>query len=158
MAHTYVRNLLHVVFATKERCPLITQEFRPELHAYMAGIVRNLDCHLYALDGVADHCHLIIDLHPSLALADFANQLKSNATKWARRDGGQRDFYWQRGYGAFSMNQESLERAIQYVRNQEKHHAQTTFRDELETFMKVHGMTPDPEFVDGIIPKFERDA
>ena len=56
------------------------------------------------------------------------------------------------------MNQENLERAIHYVRNQEKHHAQTSFRDELESFMKIHDMVPDPEFVDGIVPKFERET
>jgi REP element-mobilizing transposase RayT len=139
-----------MVFATHERLPLIVPEFKPTLHSYMAGIIRNLDCHVYALDGVSDHCHLIFDLSPKIAMAGFANKLKSGSTKWARREAGQRDFSWQRGYGAFSMNQDSLERAIRYVESQEEHHAKQTFRDELEAFMKVHGMELDPEFVDGI--------
>ncbi len=104
MAHTHTRILIHMVFATHERRPLITPDFKPKLHAYMAGIVRNLDCHVYALDGVAVHCHLIFDLAPKIALADFVNQLKSGSTNWAKREGGQLDFSWQRGYGAFSMN------------------------------------------------------
>lgn len=150
MAHTHTRILVHMVFATHERRPLIVPEFKPKLHAYMAGIVRNLECHVYALDGVADHCHLVFDLAPKIALADFANKLKSGSTKWAKREGGQRDFSWQRGYGAFSMNQESLERAIRYVESQEEHHRRQSLREELEGFMKLHGMKGDSEFLDGI--------
>ncbi|MBK8206704.1 MAG: IS200/IS605 family transposase [Planctomycetes bacterium] len=140
-----------MVFATKERRPLITPDLKPKLHAYMAGTVKSLGCHVHALDGVADHCHLVFDLAPKLALADFANKLKAGATGWARED-GHREFGWQRGYRAFSMNQESLESAVQYVKNQESHHAKTSFRDELEGFMKLHGMEVDPEFVDGLEP------
>jgi REP element-mobilizing transposase RayT len=106
---------------------------------------------VHALDGVADHCHLVFDLAPKIALADFANKLKAGATKWAREQ-GMRDFGWQRGYGAFSMNEQSLERAITYVRGQEEHHRKVSFRDELAEFMRVHGMDADPEFVDGVEP------
>jgi len=151
MPHTKSRILIHMVFATKERRPLITPDFKPKLHAYMAGTVRGLGCHVHALDGVADHCHLVFDLAPKIALADFANKLKAGATKWAREQ-GMRDFGWQRGYGAFSMNEQSLERAITYVRGQEEHHRKVSFRDELAEFMRVHGMDADPEFVDGVEP------
>ena len=142
------RILIHMVFATIERSPLIHAELKPSLHAYMAGTVRNLGPHLYALNGVDDHCHLIFDLPPKLALADFANQLKASTTKWVKKEHGA-DFGWQRGYGAFSMNQESLSRAVRYVETQEEHHKQTTFRDELESFVRLHGMEADPEFIDG---------
>jgi putative transposase len=152
MAHTRTRVLVHMVFGTKDRLPLIVPDFKPKLHAYMAGIVRDLGCHLHALDGVADHCHLVFDLSPKIALADFANKLKAGSTKWARRDGGRPDFGWQRGYGALSMNQESLARAVRYVNAQEEHHARQSFRDELESFMRLHGMEVDPEFVDGVDP------
>ncbi|MCA8913513.1 MAG: IS200/IS605 family transposase [Planctomycetes bacterium] len=149
MAHTYTRILVHMVFATHERRPLIHGDLKPELHAYMAGTIRNLGTHLYALNGVEDHCHLIIDLPPKLALADFANKLKAGATKWAKQN-GEGDFGWQRGYGAFSMNQESLDRAIRYVEGQEEHHRKQSFREELEEFIRLHGMDPDPEFIDGV--------
>jgi putative transposase len=149
MAHTKSRILVHMVFATKERLPLIMPDFKPKLHAYMAGTVRGLGCHLHALDGVADHCHLVFDLAPKIALADFTNKLKSGSTKWAR-DEGMRQFGWQRGYGAFSMNQESLDRTVKYVRSQEQHHAVRSFRDELAEFIRVNGMEPDPEFIEGL--------
>jgi REP element-mobilizing transposase RayT len=151
MAHTRTRILIHIVFATKERRPLIVPELKPKLHAYMAGTIKGLGCHLHALDGVADHCHVLIDLAPKIALAEFVNKLKAGSTGWAREN-GHTEFGWQRGYGAFSMNQESLPRAIQYVKNQETHHAQTSFRDELESFVKLHGMEIDAEFIDGIEP------
>jgi REP element-mobilizing transposase RayT len=138
-----------MVFATKNRGPLIVSELKPRLHAYMAGTVRNLGCHIYALDGVENHCHLVFDLAPKIALADFANQLKSSATKWARSEGNP-DFGWQRGYGAFSVNRSSLDRAVKYVKTQEDHHKKQSFQDELAEFLSVHGMAPDPEFIEGI--------
>ncbi|MCB9892856.1 MAG: transposase [Planctomycetes bacterium] len=134
-----------MVFATHERKPLIVGELRPDLHAYMSGAARELGVFLHALGGVEDHCHLVFDLPPKLALADFANQLKSNTSRWAGRD-----FGWQRGYGAFSVNQSSLDRAIQYVLQQEEHHRKQAFRDELAEFLRVHGMDADSEFIDGI--------
>ena len=76
MAHTYTRILTHMVFATKERRPLIVPRLKAELHAYMAGISRNLGCHVYALGGVVEHCHLVFDLSPTIALANFANKVK----------------------------------------------------------------------------------
>lgn len=151
MAHTRTRILVHMVFATKDRLPIIEPAFKPALHAYMAGTVRGLGCHLHALDGVADHCHVVFDLVPKIALADFANKLKAGATKWAR-DEGVREFGWQRGYGAFSVNVESLDRAVRYVRSQEAHHAKRSFRDELAEFIRVNGMEPDAEFIDGLRP------
>jgi REP element-mobilizing transposase RayT len=150
MAHTHTLNLIHMVFATKDRAPIITPSFKPRLHAYMAGIVRGLDAYLYALDGVADHCHLVFDLPAKISLADFANTLKSRATKWARREGGQPKFGWQRGYGAFSMNRASLDNAIRYVKDQEEHHRHKTLREELAEFLRVHGMQADSEFIDGV--------
>ena len=149
MAHTHTRILIHMVFATKERRALITPDLKPELHAYMAGTTRKLGLHLYALNGVEDHCHLIIDLPPKIALAEFANQLKAGATKWAKQR-GHAEFGWQRGYGAFSMNQESLDRAVRYVESQEDHHRKLTLRDELENFLRLHGMEADAEFIDGV--------
>ena len=153
MAHTYTQILIHMVFATKERRPLIVPQLKTDLHAYMAGVSRNLKCHVYALSGVADHCHLVFDLSPTIALADFANRVKAGSTKWARRDRGVRDFGWQRGYGAFSVSQQNLQRAIQYVDSQEAHHRKRSFQEELETFMKLHGMTADSEFVQGVFQK-----
>jgi REP element-mobilizing transposase RayT len=137
-----------MVFATHERRPIITPNLEPQLYAYMAGTVRGLGCHLHALNGVEDHCHLVFDLARTITVADFTNKLKAGATKWAR-DNGHPDFAWQRGYGAFSMNQESLDRAVRYVRSQKDHHKKTTLHEELAEFMRLHGMEADTEFIDG---------
>jgi REP element-mobilizing transposase RayT len=149
MAHTKAKNLIHMVFATKGRMPLIVGDFKPDLHAYAAGTARSLGVFLHALGGVEDHCHLVFDLPPKLALADFANQLKANTSRWARSN-GHRDFLWQRGYGAFSVNYASLDRAVAYVLTQAEHHARQSFRDELAEFLRIHGMDADSEFIDGV--------
>jgi REP element-mobilizing transposase RayT len=150
MAHTYTRVLVHMVFATRERRPLIVPELQADLHAYMAGISNNLGCHVYALGGVADHCHLVFDLSRTVALAEFANKVKSGSTKWVRRERGRRNFGWQRGYGAFSVSQQNLERAVRYVESQEPHHQKRSFQEELEAFMEQHGMAADSEFIEGV--------
>ena len=140
MAHTHTQVLIHLVFATRERRPLIVPEIKTDLHAYMAGIVRNLACHVHALNGVADHCHLIVDLSPKLALADLVNRLKASSTKWVRREGGVPEFGWQRGYGAFAVSQPGLVRAVRYVETQEAHHQKRSLREELAAFIELHGM------------------
>jgi putative transposase len=149
MASTYTRLLVHMVFATKDRRPLIVPGIRAELHAYMAGTARRLGCHVHALNGVADHCHVVFDLAPMISVADFANKLKAGSTAWLRRERGLSDFGWQRGYGAFSLSQQSLGRAIRYVDEQEAHHQKRSLQEELEAFMTLHGMAVDPEFVRG---------
>lgn len=154
MAHTKAKILIHMVFATKERLPLIDSGLRDELHGYMAGTVRSMDVFLHALGGVEDHCHLLFDLPPKLALADFANQLKANSSRWAKGEGS-RDFGWQRGYGAFSVNHANLHRVKEYVLAQQEHHKRKSFRDELAEFLRVHEMEADAEFIDGV---FQSDA
>jgi putative transposase len=149
MAHTRTKILIHMVFATHERKPIIVGDFKPDLHAYMAGTAHGLGVFLHALGGVEDHCHLVFDLPPKLALASFADQLKSSTSRWAGSNGC-REFRWRRGYGAFSVNQSSLERAVQYVLAQEEHHRKQTFRAELAEFLRVHDMDADSEFIDGV--------
>ena len=81
MAHTYTRLLVHLVFATKDRAPIITPTVKPVLEGYMVGVLNNLGVHLLRLNSVADHMHLLIDLPAALALADVVNKLKSNSSR-----------------------------------------------------------------------------
>ena len=150
MPHTHTRVLVHLVFATRDRMPLIVPEARGRLHAYMAGTCRALKCHVYALGGWSDHCHVVFDLAPTISLAELANRLKAASTKWARRDGGLPAFGWQRGYGAFGLGPRSLDRAVRYVESQEEHHRTRSLREELETLLRLHGMEADPELVLGV--------
>ncbi|MBK9973905.1 MAG: IS200/IS605 family transposase [Planctomycetes bacterium] len=150
MAHTYTRLLVHVVFATKRRAPIITAEFKPALYAYMVAIFKNHDCFVHAIDGVADHCHVLIDLPARFALADVVRKVKANSSKTFRENYPEVGFGWQRGYGAFSLSAGHLQQVREYVLGQEEHHREHSLNEELERLLKIHGFVGDPEFIEGV--------
>ncbi len=150
MAHTYTRVLVHLVFATKRRAPVITPDLRPSLYAYMVAIFKNHDCFVHAINGVADHCHMLIDLPSRFALADVVRKVKANSSKTFRENHPDAGFGWQRGYGGFSVSPGHGESVREYIAGQEQHHKQHSLKEELEKLLKIHGFVGDPEFIDGV--------
>lgn len=141
MSHTNL--LYHIVFATKERLPLITGELRPRLHEYLGGTTRNLGGTAPEVGGVADHAHLLVILPPTIAVSDFMSKLKANSSAWAKTH--DRSFAWQSRHGAFTVSESQVERVRQYIRTQEEHHRETPFRDEYIALLKAHHVTFDEE-------------
>jgi len=106
MAQSLTNLLMHVVFSTKERLPLVTKDLKPNLLAYMGGIVRELDGKLLAADGTTEHVHLLMRVPPTLALADAIRVVRTNSSRWARKaKKGHDQFRWQAGYAAFSVSE-----------------------------------------------------
>src|SRR5277367_5340160 len=120
MPHTYAQNLIHVVFSTKDRSKSIPQHFQPQLWAYAAGICNHHKIHPRAIGGVQDHLHLLIQLPPSLALADAVRIIKANTSRWANAQG--KNLAWQEGYAAFSVSSSITPAVLRYIQNQELHH------------------------------------
>lgn len=138
--------LVHLVFSTKERRPLLTEEVRPELFAYLATVVRNAGCECYRVGGVADHVHLAIRLSRSSDIAKLVAELKASSSKWLKTQSPSlAKFAWQRGYGAFSVGPLDLAALIQYIDGQELHHRKRSFQDEFRAFLKRYGMECDEE-------------
>ena len=150
MAHTHTRLLVHLVFATKRRAPFIAPELKPDLFAYMVGIFKQHDCFVQAIGGVADHCHILLDLPSRFALADVVRKVKASSSKTFREQHPKVGFGWQRGYGAFSVSPGHAESVKEYIEGQEEHHKQHTLKEELERLLKIHGLAADPEFIDGL--------
>lgn len=145
---TYTQNLYHIVFGTRGRKPALLAAHRPRLFAYMAGIIENSRCHLYRLNGVEDHVHLLIDLHPGLALAELVKSLKIGSGNWARTSGLFPDFdHWQEGYGAFTRSWEHKDAVVDYIKNQEHHHKKETFVDELRRLVGEAGLPWDERYL-----------
>lgn len=142
MPHTFTNLLTHVVFSTKHRAPQIDQELKPQLLAYMGGIVREVNGVALLINGTADHVHLLIRLPATVAIADALRTIKTNSSRcvherWLARS----DFAWQIGYGAFSVSQSNAEAMLQYITSQEEHHRRVSFqrsrsaaRPQTETF------------------------
>src|SRR6185437_617496 len=100
--HTFASILVHYVFSTKNREPLITEEMQPRLWAYMGGIARKNNMKSLAIGGMPDHVHLLLSLHPSVAVDKAVQLIKSGSSGWMH-DQGQHRFAWQTGYGAFTI-------------------------------------------------------
>ena len=140
--------LLHIIFSTKNREPVLSPSVRPELYAYLATVVRNAGCECYRMGGVADHVHLAIRFSRTLTMADLIEKLKTPSSKWLKTQSpALADFSWQRGYGAFSVGPSDLEALTQYIDAQEKHHRTRTFQEEYRAFLKKYGVEYDERYV-----------
>jgi putative transposase len=145
---TYTQILYQIVFSTKDRERTMIKEDRPELFHYIAALLKNKDCHLYRINGVEDHLHIITDLHPSVALADLVKDIKLSSTSLIKqgnifpRFGG-----WQDGYGGFTYHIDALDKLIEYVKNQEEHHRIITFEDEFKELLKEHKIEFDEKYL-----------
>src|SRR5919205_1216669 len=112
MPQSLARNLVHLIFSTKNREPFITPDLRPKLHAYLAGIFSACDSPAITVGGVADHVHALFVLSKNRALSDVVEEVKKSSSKWAKDNGGSADFYWQAGYGAFSVSPSNEQQVV----------------------------------------------
>jgi len=142
MAHSYTNLIFHIVYGTRERRPFIDEEFQPRLYEYVGGSIRGLKGISLEIGGVEDHIHVLVKLPPTITVSDFLEKLKANTSKWAKSV--RRGFGWQDGYAAFTVSESQVERVRQYIQNQRKHHAKSSFRDELIALLEAHGVKYDP--------------
>ena len=134
---SYTNLLYHVVYAAKERAPLITNTLKPRLHEYLGGIVNGLGCIPIEINGVSDHVHLLVKLRPTISVSDFLSKLKANSSGWAKRQTKGR-FAWQARYGAFTVSESQVDNVTAYIRNQEKHHQKFSFEEEFKALLRAH--------------------
>jgi REP element-mobilizing transposase RayT len=148
MAHTFTNLLVHVIFSTHERAPLIGDTIRDDLHAYLGGILRELRATPIVIGGTTDHVHLLTRLPADLAVADCLRILKANSSRWVKeRWPERRSFGWQGGYGAFSVSESSQASVIRYVQQQPQHHLRVSFQDEFLALLRKHGVAFDEQYI-----------
>ena len=147
MPRSFTSILLHVVFSTYERQPLITKELSPDLHAYIGGITRGLHATAIRVGGAADHVHILAGIPPTLAVAEYVNKVKSNSSKWIHETRMRPLFGWQRGYGAFSVSRSGAEAVARYIAGQDEHHHLVSFREEFLRLLQEAGIDYDERYV-----------
>jgi len=148
VAHTFTNLLTHVIFSTKDRAPAILPGLKGKLHAYMGGIVRELDGKATIINGTEDHVHLLLWMPPTLSVSETMRVLKTNSSRWLNREcRGKSSFAWQAGYGAFSVSQSNAQAVVKYIQTQEQHHRRVSFQEEFIEFLRKHGVEYDERYV-----------
>jgi putative transposase len=142
MAGTYSQIYLQIVFAVKGRVNLIKDEWKDELHKYIAGIIKGKDQKPIIVNGVHNHIHVFVGLRPSMPISDLVRDIKNNSSnfindqKWLKQK-----FSWQEGYGVFSYSHSQIDTVYNYILNQENHHRKKTFREEYLNFLNEFNIT-----------------
>lgn len=149
MPQSHARVALHLTFSTKNRYPwLKDRELCRELYAYMATILKNLDSPAVLINGAADHVHILFHLSRNRAIKTIVEEVKKEPSKWMKKQGEEyKDFYWQAGYGVFSVSHSNIEVVRRYIENQEEHHRQRTFQEEFRIMCAKHGIEIDERYV-----------
>jgi putative transposase len=147
MSQSLVKNFVHVIFATKNRQSLITSDIEIALYKYLAGTCLNLNCHSKRVGGHLDHVHILSDLSKNISVSDFVKEVKQSSSKWIKSEHSRRNFYWQAGYGAFSVSKRDIESVISYIDQQHAHHKKHTFQEEFRKLMNENDIAFDERYV-----------
>ena len=139
--------LVHIIFSTKNREPFLKDAgVRKEMHAYLAAVLEKYDSRAWLVGGTADHVHVLCDLSHSQTLAKVVGESKRSSSRWVKTKGITR-FYWQAGYGAFSVSCTNAATVKQYIAEQDRHHARRSFQDEYRVFLRGHRLEFDERYV-----------
>jgi len=148
MPQSLVKNYVHLTFSTKNRVDLIDENIQEELFNYMGGICNKLECHPLIVGGYKNHVHILCILSRKIALMKLIEELKSHSSKWVKNKWpGYDDFYWQNGYGGFSVNPEQTDVVKNYIANQKAHHQKKTFRQEFKAFLLKYNVEFDERYL-----------
>ncbi len=148
MGQTLIKNYIHIVFSIKYRQPLIKHSIEHELHSYLGGICNSLECNVIKVGGYTDHIHILCMLSTKIPLMKLTQELKSNSSKWIKTKGSEyKNFSWQNGYGAFSVNPSQVDVVIKYIENQHEHHQKKSFKNEYVAFLQKYKVDYDERYV-----------
>ncbi|MEA1898458.1 MAG: IS200/IS605 family transposase [Bacteroidota bacterium] len=148
MPNTYSQIYLHYVFSPKYRKALIKAEFEEELYKYITGIVKKLDQQLIRINGMPDHCHLLVRLRPSFAPSKFIQAVKTNSSRWVNEKKFLKyRFNWQTGGGIFSVSHRNVPELISYIESQKQHHKKSSFREEYLELLNHYGISFEDDYL-----------
>ncbi|MBL7775524.1 MAG: IS200/IS605 family transposase [Saprospiraceae bacterium] len=148
MANTYTQVHIHYIFAPKYRDAVLDKSWRPQLFSYMTGIVQNYGHKMLQINGMPDHVHMLVGMRPTQAMSDLMKQVKEDSSKWIKANKFVRSrFNWQEGFGAFSYSKSQVPQVIQYIQDQEIHHAKKTFLEEYKEFLDKFEVGYDERYI-----------
>jgi REP element-mobilizing transposase RayT len=148
MPQSLVKIYVHLTFSTKNRQPIIDPKIESELFPYMAKIFRENDSPSLTINGIEDHVHCLFLLSKKIPICDVVEEVKKSSSKWIKTKGVEyKNFYWQHGYGAFSVSQSGIEAVKNYIARQKIHHRKKTFKAEFVELLKKYEIDYDERYV-----------
>lgn len=148
MGQSLVNQYTHIIFSTKNRQELIFPSIEFELYSYLGGICNNLECNTIQIGGHLDHVHILCMFSKKLALDKLLQELKANSSKWMKKkDDRLKQFFWQDGYGAFSVSPNHVSNLKEYISNQHEHHKDVTFKEEYLKVLKKNNIKYDERYL-----------
>jgi putative transposase len=149
MPQSFTNLIYHIVFATKNRQPLIIDEVKSRLYEYIGGTIRKQGGISLAINGMSDHVHVLAKLRPDKSVSDVLRDLKANSSGWMHDVFPElKDFSWQNGYGAFTVSASQVENVREYIANQEEHHKKVgSFRDEFIKMLRANRIEFDEKYL-----------
>ena len=132
------RTYYHIVWATKNRLPLITDDIEPKLFHHINVKTGEYGGIFHAVGGTENHIHLVVSIPPKISVSDFVGKIKGSSAFFVNLEfyRGNKKFVWQKSYGVFSLGEKQLVKAVSYVQNQKQHHRERTVISWLEKFDK----------------------
>ncbi len=148
MPQSLVKNYMHLVWSTKNREPLILPSIEPALHQKLGLLCRNLECARLKIGGYTDHVQVLMLLSKKITVVKLMEELKSKASKWIKAEGEAfENFYWQRGYGGFSVSPGQVPILENYLQNQHTHHQTQTYKDEFRGYLHEYEVAYNEQHV-----------
>ncbi|HCO20265.1 MAG TPA: IS200/IS605 family transposase [Flavobacteriaceae bacterium] len=148
MAQSLVKNYLHIIFSTKLRTEFIDKKIENELFSYIATICKDYDSPAIQIGGTDDHIHILLNLSRKFAIMKVIQEIKAHSSKWIKTKGKKYEiFFWQDGYGAFSVSQKHIFATINYIQNQREHHKNQTYKVEFLTILNKYEMDYDEKYL-----------
>ena len=146
--NSYRQILYHIVFCTYRRENTLPLEHHEELYRYIWGIIKKRNCVLYRINGTENHIHILSDLHPSIALADYVKEIKTATNFWTKASGKFPDFVsWAEGYCAITYSYQDKEKIVNYIKKQKEHHKKELFENEYRSILIEAGVDYDEKYI-----------
>ena len=148
MPQSLAKLLVHLIYSTKNREPILADGIRDELHRYSAGILKEFQSPAILINSVEDHIHLLYSHSKNYSPSKIVEEVKKGSSKWLKTKGAAySNFHWQNGYGAFSVSQSGVAEAVKYIESQQEHHRRKTFQEEYREFLRRYEVPYDERYV-----------
>ncbi|MDL2224036.1 IS200/IS605 family transposase [Bacteroidales bacterium OttesenSCG-928-M06] len=139
---------VHITFSTKHRYPFIDDKIKSRLWDYLGGTCKRLECYPIQIGGYNDHIHILCTLSKKITQAKLIEEIKRASSLWMKTIHSRYyKFYWQDGYGIFSVNPSELGVVVEYIKNQEEHHRKRSFKEEMMAFLRKYKMDYNEKYL-----------